>query len=118
MVENHGSTNYTLAFYRLFICFVFISLLLGCGSDSTDSPSKEADIPLTSESDADIPTREIAHAADGSVMVLIPAGEFVMGKDGALPELGECNPPAIQKRRRCSPTQFAQCRRFGRPRIC
>ncbi len=89
MVGNHGSTNYTLAFYRLFICFAFISLLLGCGSDSTDSPSKEADVPLTSESDADIPTREIAHAADGSVMVLIPAGEFVMGKDGAPPELGE-----------------------------
>ena len=89
MVENHGSTNYISAFYRLFICFAFISLLLGCGSDSTDSPSKEADVPLTSESDADIPTREIAHAADGSVMVLIPAGEFVMGKDGAPPELGE-----------------------------
>ena len=89
MVGNHGSTNYTLAFYGPFICFVFISLLLGCGSDSTDSPSKEADVPLTLESDADIPTREIAHAADGSVMVLIPAGEFVMGKDGAPPELGE-----------------------------
>lgn len=89
MVGNHGSTNYTLAFYRLFICFAFISLLLGCGSDSTDSPSKEADVTLTSESDVDIPTREIAHAADGSVMVLIPAGEFVMGKDGAPPELGE-----------------------------
>ncbi len=70
---------------------LLILVLFGAfwGCSETDEPDMDTSIILTPANNAEIPTREIVHAADQSTMVLIPAGEFVMGRNDMPPELGE-----------------------------
>ena len=70
-----------------------IICLLSFGLMSCNSPTspvtRESSVFLRSNDDTEIRTHEIIHLADQSVMVFIPASEFVMGRDGMPAELGE-----------------------------
>jgi formylglycine-generating enzyme required for sulfatase activity len=74
-----------LAILWIVACF---GTTLGC-SDVDGTFRTETFTLLTLANNAEIPTHEIRHDADASVMVFIPAGEFVMGIDGAPSESGE-----------------------------
>ena len=63
--------------------FILLGPLLGC-RDSVDDAN-----PLSPVNAVDAPSHEILHPTDQSVMVFIPAGEFIMGRDDMPPELGE-----------------------------
>ncbi len=70
-----------------------IICLLSFGLMSCNSPTspvtRESSVFLRSNDDTEIRTHEIIHLADQSVMVFIPASEFIMGRDGMPAELGE-----------------------------
>ena len=69
------------------ICLLSFGLI-NCNSP-TSPVTRESSVFLRSNDDTEIRTHEIIHLADQSVMVFIPASEFVMGRNGMPVELGE-----------------------------
>ncbi|MAE20301.1 hypothetical protein CMK12_15455 [Candidatus Poribacteria bacterium] len=76
-------------------CALIACILIGCVviifgcQETTNSTADRKSILLTYQSEAEIPTQEIVHLADQSIMILIPEGKFVMGRDGDSSEHGE-----------------------------
>jgi formylglycine-generating enzyme required for sulfatase activity len=80
---------------RPFLSFALGSAVLAAGMLRADPPAVDA-------SPAKIQPQEIRHAADGSIMMLVPATDFMLGTSEAHPDLpakplvgGDLRPPSV-----------------------